>query len=123
MSVEALACSLNAHGLKAMPSTAQQLADLTVLPWSEFQSSQEVDLECSLVIYRCWRNNLETSGPRQPPFLLLVTLWAGLSGKDELVVLSPLQNVVPESRVALRGSGWCTSLVGAGFPEVGCSSK
>ena len=103
--------------------TAQQLADLTLLSWSEFLSSQEVGLECSLVIYHCWRNNLETLGLRYPPFLLLVTLWAGLSGKDELVVLSPLQNVVPESRVALQGSGRWTSLVGAGFLEVGCSSK
>lgn len=62
MSVEALACSLNTHELKAVPSTAQQLVDLTLLPWSKFQSSQEVDLECSQVIHRCWRSNPETLG-------------------------------------------------------------
>lgn len=89
MFVEALACSLNTHELKAVPSTAQQLADLTLLPWSKFQSSQEVDLECSQVIHRCWRNNPETSELKQQPFFLLVTLWAGLLDTDELVVLLP----------------------------------
>ena len=39
--VEALACSLNAHALKAVPSTAQQLADLTLLPWSEFSPAKK----------------------------------------------------------------------------------
>lgn len=105
MSVEALACSLNAHELKAVPSTAQQLADLTLLPWSKFQSSQEVDLECSQVINRCWRNNPETSELKQQLFLLLVTLWAGLLDKDELVVLSP----PPE----------CGPCVAPGSPELG----